>query len=587
LTPGAVLGMSLAAPDLWRRRDRQPFVDSDAMAVVVADCRLDNRPALRAALDLEAEATDGAILLRGYERWGADLPSRLTGDFAGVLWDWRNNRLVGFRDPLGIKPLFYGYFLDQLVVASDVDLILRTIRPEFLPDDRFIIEHLLRQYTSTDRTFRENIRRLPGGHALLVEAPSHSIVRRFWSPGAASARFSSQLEVSESLLDLFQKSVERRLDADGPVFAHLSGGLDSSAIVCVASEMYRARRGGESPLRALSERFPGMSCDEGDFIAAVLDRAQVEGIAWDEGSPGFSDLDKTTDCGPGMGIYRTSGSTQDVEITARSGGHVLLSGQGGDQLGSSAEVVEDMIHQRPFRFALETVGESDLTMVQRQLRVRLMLRSLLPHGVRRIVGIRRYQRRLPQWLQPRCRDLAGQIAADLYRTSELRFPDAIRRARWRDLTSASLGMTLDLNHRGAATQGVEVRYPFLDQDLVTMILAVPAEFWPRPTANARLHRAALGHLLPEIVRDRRTKAVFTETIGRRMRKGTEHLRKLFHEGDWLSQPYVNRDEAQVLLDRGLSKAPDGDWPVWRGIWGIATLEAWLRMILGYAHLREG
>ncbi len=580
--PGAALGISMASADQSRRNDRQPAVDTNAQLAVVADCRLDNRMALRSALGLEPHVTDAAILLRGYERWGTDLPSHLAGDFAGMLWDWRNKRAIAFRDPLGVKPLFYRYFGDRLIVASEVDLILKTAPPRVVLDDRLVVEHLLWQYSSVNRTFWADISRLPGGHSL-VAARHDRAVRRYWFPARPQGNVSNQSEVAEFIATLFKQSVERRLDADGPVFAHLSGGLDSSSIVCVANQI-RRRVGVDMPdLRALSERFPGMLCDEGPFIQAVLDWTGIEGISWVDHSTSFPDLDQPALSGPGIKTYRTTGNTEDIEIIAKAGGRVLLSGQGGDQLGSAAEVVDDMIDRAPWTFAFETLRQAGLTLAQRRLRTRLMLRSLVPLTVRRALGTRRYRRGLPRWLLPRHRDLASSLGRDLYRESDVEFPDRIRCARWKDLTSASLGTTLDLDHRGAALRGVEVRYPFLDQDLVSGVLAVPTDLWPRPSANARIHRRAMSGLLPPSLQNRRTKALFTQPMARRLKSESEALRRLFYQGEWLSEAYVDRDQAKGLVDQMLS-APtvEQDWEVVRGVWGIATLEAWLRTILRYS-----
>ena len=585
-SPGSVMAMKMAAPDAWRARDRQPSVDVAAQLAVVADCRLDNRLVLQSALGLESSAIDSEILLRGYERWGDGLPSYLNGDFAGVVWDCQNRKLLVFRDPLGVKPLFFRLTTAGLVVASDVELIGKVVGFGAAVDAHRIVEHLLWRYRSVDSNILGRGRAVFLADISWLVWPDSAVRRRYWFPESRTA-FSTEPEAMESLASLFKQSVERRLDALGPIFVHLSGGLDSSSIVCAASEI--TRRAGEAPsiTRALSERFLGMSTDEGPFIRAVLDWTNIDAAEWNDELAVLSDVERPSLAGPGMDAYRTSGSTGDVDIVAASGGHVLLSGQGGDQFGSAAEVVDDMIEREPIDFLSEALFPSYLSLAQRTLRIRLMVRSILPDAIRSAVRVRRFRNQLPKWLNRQWHDLAANLVRTPADNSEIAFSDKIRCARWSDLTlRALLESRSTLDQRAAARRGVEFRYPFLDRDLVVAMLSVPTEFWPRPDTNARIHRRALSSLLPPLIANRRTKVHFTEPFARRLLRNQELLRRMFHEGEWISAPYVDRSVAQSLLQRLDKTRLTEEWMTWRSVWGIATLEAWLRRISDYTFPRE-
>jgi asparagine synthase (glutamine-hydrolysing) len=581
--PGAAMTMKMVAPDEQRRTDRQPLVDSSRQLAVVADCRLDNRTDLQRALGLESSTTNAEVLLRGYQCWGDDLPGRLRGDFSGVIWDWRNQRCLLFRDPLGIKPLFFKRDAAHLLVASDVELIGDLVG--YGPvDAQKVVEHLLWRYASVERTFWETIQRLPGGH-LLCGAPGALAQRRYWRPAISPVR--TQPEAMEILAAQFKRSVERRMSGPEAIFAHLSGGLDSSSIVCAAAQIAQQRTL-VPRITTVSQRFPGSPTDEEPFIRAVVEWTDVVGVEWDEPAPSLGDVQNPSLAGPGIDSHRTSGSAGDLDIVERSGGHILLAGTGGDQFGAAAQVADDMIERNPIEFFVQTLWPSSLTRPQRLLRARLMLRSMVPRVVRREVGVRRFQGNLPRWLQASQRRLAGDLLRKSYEDAEVDFPDAIRRGRWKDLNSGGLGMSLDVNHRAAARRGVEFRYPFLDQELVEAMLSIPTEFWPRPTMNARLHRRPLSGILPPIVAERRTKAEFAEQLARRLRQNQAMVQRLFDDGDWMSGPYVDRLEAQSLLRHTFAgTAQPGEALTWRGVWNIATLEAWLRRVSGYTHRSEG
>ena len=125
----------------------------------------------------------------------------------------------------------------------------------------------------------------------------------------------------------------------------------------------------------------------------------------------------------------------------------------------------------------------------------------------------------------------------------------------------------------------------LDALAYELVLSLGPEHWPRTFMSARLHREAMGALLPPKVRARARKTVFSGAVGRLLKNAAPALDALFHQGEWFSADYVARDEARALLRRAFS-APDDRWRDyevdWRQVRAIATLETWLRIVFGYA-----
>jgi asparagine synthetase B (glutamine-hydrolysing) len=146
-------------------------------------------------------------------------------------------------------------------------------------------------------------------------------------------------------------------------------------------------------------------------------------------------------------------------------------------------------------------------------------------------------------------------------------------------------MTLDCQQVVAGRHGIELRFPFLDRELVELVLSLGPEHWPRWRTNLRLHREAMGSLLPVEVRDRTHKAVFSGALGRLLKRSASQLETLFHQGEWLSSEYVDRAQAQGLLRRALAASNEegkGHEPDWLQVRAIAKLETWLRTSFGYA-----
>jgi asparagine synthetase B (glutamine-hydrolysing) len=157
---------------------------------------------------------------------------------------------------------------------------------------------------------------------------------------------------------------------------------------------------------------------------------------------------------------------------------------------------------------------------------------------------------------------------------------------WDNIGSASLGLALDSDQQRAAASGIEVRHPFLDVQFIEYILAIPFRHWPPVVPYARLHREFLADYLPEAIR-RRPKATFSVGVAYRMKLVWPQIRSLLFEGEWHAARFVNRERAQALIAVGEKSANRDDWPLWRGIWGIATLEAWLRRVSEYSSPHRG
>ena len=526
-------------------------------------------------MSLERDCSDGLLLTTAYQRWGADMARRLVGDFAIVVWDWRQRLLLGLRDHVGVKPLYYFTAGSKVAIATDVAVLIELANPPPIPDDRFVIEHLLMEYRSTDRTFWSQVKRLPGGHALSAR-PGHHEVVRYWFPPTGEFPPKPTGEVHQELQQLFFAAVERRLDSETPLLCHLSGGMDSSSVTCVADEIYK-RGDRRPPLTVASALYPGIRCDESEFIRTVTDRVGFQAEGWDARADGISPFIAPSLLGPAM-VPEPSG---DMKIATRIGARALLSGLGGDHVFASDGVLEDLAQARSTGSTLFRLVDPRVSFGLRVRRARFLARRLAPLSIRRRIGSVRGRRRAPTWMLRRWDGLVGDLAMAGYPDPAHRSLSSIEGRHWETIGSGSLGLALDIEQHRAAVSGLEFRYPFLDLRLIEYALRVPVQHWPPSAPYARLHREFLAAHLPKAV-TRRPKATFSVGVANRMRLCWPTIRSLFFEGDWLSSRYVDRLGAQALIAAGEASTDDDDWPLWRGIWGIATVEAWLRKISRYS-----
>src|SRR5579884_1948947 len=248
----------------------QPMPGEDGTLRIVYNGEVYNyvelRDELRALGHRFVTATDTEVILRAYAQWGADCLRRLNGMFAFALWDARRGRLLCARDRFGIKPFYYAIAGDTLLFASEVKALLASGRVVPRPNDAAVHRFLVSgHYPEGEETFFAGIRQLPPAHLLLVE---HGRVetRCWWQlPEHHSYATLSDGEAAARFRDLFRDAVRIRLRSDVPVGTCLSGGLDSSSIVCQLAELE-----GDAGRHAVSALFDDPAIAEGRYVEEVV-----------------------------------------------------------------------------------------------------------------------------------------------------------------------------------------------------------------------------------------------------------------------------------------------------------------------------
>lgn len=206
--------------------------------------------------------TDSEIVLHLYEEYGIDCLQYLRGEFAFIIWDEKKQRLFAARDRFGIKPLCYARHGQELLIASEAKALLAAGVPAQWDDYAFFHAANL-QYVPQDRTLFKNIHQLKPGHFLIFENGNLS-TRKYWDADYPVEESKvADNEALSAFAEVFTEAIRLRLHADVPVCAHLSGGLDSSAVLGIAGHLQG------KPLPAFTVCFEEASYDE-FFIAEEM-----------------------------------------------------------------------------------------------------------------------------------------------------------------------------------------------------------------------------------------------------------------------------------------------------------------------------
>jgi asparagine synthase (glutamine-hydrolysing) len=246
--------------------DRGPVIEEAGERVLVADVRIDNRHELCGALGISAaEArmlSDSTVLMRTLERWDEAAVDRIVGDYAFVLWDAKRRRLLLARDYGGARPLHYHSGKGFFAFASMPKGLHALPQVPIAPDQRSVVAFLALIPETGTETFFEGIGKVPAGHVVTV-TDAGIRTRRYWEPTPALLRFSRPEEYEEALQEQLDRAVAARLrGAKGGVAAHLSGGLDSSAVAATAARLLAPSGGRVTAYTAVPRQgFSAMTSD--------------------------------------------------------------------------------------------------------------------------------------------------------------------------------------------------------------------------------------------------------------------------------------------------------------------------------------
>jgi asparagine synthase (glutamine-hydrolysing) len=537
----------------------QPMTLPDSDSWLVFNGEIYNYVELMAELQARGQQfrshSDTEVVLAAYRAWGVECLSHFNGMFAFALWDRARRRLFLARDRMGIKPLYYWWDGRRLAFASEIKALLCHPAIKAEPDGAAIAEYWRAMYTMGSHTWFAGIQRLLPGEHMLVDRRGMQ-VRRYWDlPDHEDGPGRSEASYVEETRALLEDSVRLCLRSDVPVGAHLSGGVDSSAITALLS-----RRLAPTALKTFSGAFDaGPDYDERRYIGAV---AQRYGTDHYETVPTPEDLPATLPrlvwsldepvAGPGAFPQYFV-----CKLTRQSGVIVVNGGQGGDELfggyfGYLPAYLRSLVQ------SLRRRPSPDLLAALLGDGLRVAAQPALREAAWEAFGSGRRGRLRP--------DAAGALPPFFGPT--LRRLDYTPTARETPAGERSIlgdALAFDLRHylpallqvedRVSMAWSLESRVPLLDYRLVELAMRIPPHLKLRGLETKRILRRAVADLLPPIVAERRDKKGFPTPIG-------PWLRETLLGPDALARDLFDPAAVTTLLDDHVAGRGDSSRPLW-------------------------
>ncbi len=497
----------------------QPMTDPETGLAIIFNGEIYNFRELRRELESRGHPfrseSDTEVLLRMHVQFGAEMLSRLNGIFALAVWNPLDQSLLLARDGLGVKPLYYAETSKGVIFASELKALLFEPSVTRTVDPNALLAHLRYLWCPAPRTILSSVRKLTPGQALVARAGK--VVASWQHYRLPSGRDTIKISAGDAaseLRRLLDQAVRRQLVSDVPIGAFLSGGMDSSAIVT-----YAAMHASEKPFPCFTIAFDGGSYaaegfgDDLPFARQVARRLGARLHVVTVGDELADDIERM--------VYHLDEPQADLaplnvlriaELARDNGIKVLLSGAGGDDILSGYRRHQAVMLERYWAW------------------LPARARRAVRHAAEAVPSKHPWQRRLSKAFRHADRDANGRIAgyfewlgdgqdlnilspqlSETIRTTPQ--PTSLERSLSElpsDTHPLARTLYIDTKHfladhnlnytdKMAMAAGVEVRVPFLDNDVVAFAASLPADLKLRRGVTKWIFRQAMTGLLPDNV----------------------------------------------------------------------------------------
>lgn len=494
----------------------QPLTNEDQSLSLVMDGYLSNWEELRREL-LDCGVclrtrSDAELVLRAYEIWGKECPTRIDGEFAFLIWDKRRQEVFCARDHQGLRPLFYHWDGQRLLAASDMSSIIAALGEKPQLNQGYFAEMMAEQWYSETETIWSGIMRVPHAHSMQVRADRLHLESYWQLPLDVRIRYRCDADYVDHYRELLRDCVRRSSRSHRPLGFEVSGGLDSSSLFCLGARMLDAGQLLASDIKGYTLQGPsGSDADEIVYARAAGLHAGRTLHEVPLFTPDFEWFRRQAQFDCDVPGYPNGAMSIDLERKAQSDGcRVLIGGLGGDQWLDGNLNWDEILAERNFsafthnlRSAMQNSG---WRVVGKALARSFALASLPEPAFLALRSLVATPAAFPPWLSDQaCVELIHRrsiyeerLRADgrwHYKEAKLAFPFQLH--------------AFDLNARQRARSGVEGRSPMLMRSFIEFSATTPERLRLKGGVSKWIHRKAMDGILPDLILDRTSKAEFS------------------------------------------------------------------------------
>ena len=558
----------------------QPMHSRDGRWAIVFNGEIYNYRELRAELQTLDRSfvsdSDTEVLLAAWVQWGPACLPRLAGMFAFAVLDRQAHRLICVRDAFGIKPFFYASGAEGFRFASEIPALLTLLPGKPQLNWQRAYDYLVHgDYDSGSDSFFAGVQHLLPGHLLSVDLATGqaSAPQRWWAPRIEEQPGWRFADAVEQVREQFLENIRLHLRSDVPVGAALSGGIDSSAVVCAMRHVEP-----DLPIHTFSFIAAGSELNEENWVDCV--NAHVGAIAHKVSASGAElarDLDDMIRAqGEPFGSTSIYAQYRVFQLAREAGITVTLDGQGADEMlagysGYPGQRLRSLVETGQFAPAWHFVNNwSQWTGRNRTLATKYLASELSGGRLYELLRKLNGMDNLPAWINPAPLHERG-IAI---RKPRIRPEFDMKGRRVMDelalaLTRRGLPGLLRHGDRNSMRFSVESRVPFLTHELVDLLLSMPESYLISPQGETKhVFRAAMRGIVPDDVLNRQDKIGFATPEKKWLFSMSDTARK------WLlidlNLPFFN----QKAVLREFQSIETGRKPFTSQVWRWVNFSRW-------------
>ncbi|MEM5852891.1 MAG: asparagine synthase (glutamine-hydrolyzing) [Candidatus Aenigmatarchaeota archaeon] len=511
--------------------------------------------------------SDTETIVHAYEEWDVNCLEKLNGMFAFAIWDKRKRMLFLARDRFGIKPLYYYLDGEKFIFASEIKAVLQDKSIRIMPNEKSIFKFLVYGFNDDEEeTFFEGIKRLLPAHFMIVNEKRIKI-KRYWKLKVKKSKnFKNEDEITKQLYNLLEDSIKKHLISEVPVGTCLSGGIDSSVIVCIINKLLKKNANLVKVIGKMQKTFSAVyddkKIDERKYIEEIIKFTMVEkNYTFPSSKRLWKDLKKIVyfqdEPFLGPSIY----AQWEVMKLASKKVKVLLDGQGGDEIFAGyipyyGIYFRNLLKEKKyFQLLKEFLLSLDLTLpfvfkYFSQKKVENEIKKMLDENF-----VKKYENIVKsKWV--------GDDLAEFLRL---------------EITKTSLPRLLRYEDRNSSAFSIEARVPFLDHRIVEYIFSLPISMRIKNGWTKYILRKAVKGVVPEKIRWRRSKIGFAVPEKKWLIELKDKIMKIFLSKEFKSRKYFNQEEI-VKKFKEFCEGKLGEEYA-RIFWRILILEFWFRIFI--------
>jgi asparagine synthase (glutamine-hydrolysing) len=563
------------------RLEKQPLISRDGR-VLALDGRIDNRDELISDLRSElpgerADITDVEIVMAAFSRWGEDCLPRLIGEFAIILWDPMRQVLLLARDHIGARTLYYHQNAKRLICSSELEPLVALVGTSLTVNEEYVAGFLAYD-PEPELTPYNDFHAVKPFHSICISRAGKSRERRYWGLAETKElRYPTDRDYEEHFYQHIRDAVRAPLRSDLTVFADLSGGLDSSTIVCVADQLIAAGDVSTPRLETVSD--VSDSCptsDERKFIRHVeAQRGRASHYVNEDDHPLLASVSvENAFVSFNSLLFCAEQHRALFDLMRISSARVVLSGVGGDEItcgnpDPSPELADLLVTGRLSQLH---AGLKAWSAYLRKPYVELLWQHAVLPVMPGQFQLKRKARRNPPIL------LNGAFAKRMRLKERMYLPSDPFGCSSPSARDQALGFWTAV--RGIATghrreiSNVDVSYPFLHRPLVEFMQAIPHTQRVRVGQTRSLLRRSLTAVLPEKILKRRSKGNPSEIISRALMREWPRLQEFFKDARVCAHGFIDHS-ALASTTEGIRHGAETQAPL---LLKALVLEVWLRAL---------